>query len=281
MHSAQCFEYRFGFNGKEQDNGIKGSGNSYDFGARIYDSRLGRFLSIDPKEATYPWQSPYVFAANNPILLIDENGEGPVDPIKKLTRLSKFASGTLNHAWNESFNWDKTEVHEIGFIIIERKTTVIIMGDKVEKTALYVRNYVESPDAGGVDINIAVKPGEKLMGRAHTHPYSKSEGEYKGVAFSSADISNMRFTSEEGSTSIVEAGTQRFGLVVTNEEQAQKFFKENDGTSIKDAWNKAYSEAKGNYQDKIKEATNKTLGSDSGVEFYQTTDKDTLASESF
>ncbi|HUM47427.1 MAG TPA: hypothetical protein PLD84_10885, partial [Chitinophagales bacterium] len=32
--------YRFGFNGKENDNEAKGSGNSVEFGARIYDPRL-------------------------------------------------------------------------------------------------------------------------------------------------------------------------------------------------------------------------------------------------
>ena len=39
--------YRFGFNGKENDNEVKGAGNSVDFGARIYDSRLGRWMSVD------------------------------------------------------------------------------------------------------------------------------------------------------------------------------------------------------------------------------------------
>ena len=34
-------DYRFAFNGKEQDNEVKGDGNSLDFGARIHDSRLG------------------------------------------------------------------------------------------------------------------------------------------------------------------------------------------------------------------------------------------------
>jgi hypothetical protein len=42
MTSDQCFEYCFGFNGMEQDNEVQGQGNAYDFGARIYDSRLGR-----------------------------------------------------------------------------------------------------------------------------------------------------------------------------------------------------------------------------------------------
>ena len=34
--------YRYGFNGKEMDNELKGEGNSYDFGARMYDPRIGR-----------------------------------------------------------------------------------------------------------------------------------------------------------------------------------------------------------------------------------------------
>lgn len=41
-------EYRFGFNGQLQDNEIYGEGNALNFSFRIYDSRLGRFLSIDP-----------------------------------------------------------------------------------------------------------------------------------------------------------------------------------------------------------------------------------------
>ena len=45
-------DYRYGFNGKENDNEVKGNGNSLDFGARIYDPRLGRWMSPDPK-ATY------------------------------------------------------------------------------------------------------------------------------------------------------------------------------------------------------------------------------------
>jgi RHS repeat-associated protein len=74
--------YRYGFNGKEKDDEIKGSsGTSYDFGARVYDSRLGRFFSMDPVYRLYPFQSPYLFASNNPIKLIDLYGEGSDDPV--------------------------------------------------------------------------------------------------------------------------------------------------------------------------------------------------------
>ena len=51
--------YRFGFNGKENDNEVKwGMGNQQDYGMRIYDPRLGRFLSVDPITRSYPELTP-------------------------------------------------------------------------------------------------------------------------------------------------------------------------------------------------------------------------------
>jgi RHS repeat-associated protein len=66
--------YLFGFNGQEKDNEIKGVGNSLDFGARIYDSRLGRFLSVDPLTSKFASISAYIFAGNSPIAFIDKEG---------------------------------------------------------------------------------------------------------------------------------------------------------------------------------------------------------------
>ena len=51
--------YRYGFNGKENDNNVKGEGNQQDYGMRIYDPRVGRFLSIDPLQTKYPELTPY------------------------------------------------------------------------------------------------------------------------------------------------------------------------------------------------------------------------------
>ena len=66
--------YRYGFNGKENDNEVKGNGNQQDYGMRIYDPRLGRFLSVDPLSGNYPWYTPYQFAGNNPIWATDLDG---------------------------------------------------------------------------------------------------------------------------------------------------------------------------------------------------------------
>lgn len=74
---SRCYsssDYKYGFNGQEKDDEIKGSGNSLDFGERIYDPRLGRFLSVDKLTGSYPWWSPYAFAGNTPIQAIDLDG---------------------------------------------------------------------------------------------------------------------------------------------------------------------------------------------------------------
>jgi len=41
-------EYRYGFNGMEKDDEVKGKGNSYTTHFRMLDPRLGRWLSTDP-----------------------------------------------------------------------------------------------------------------------------------------------------------------------------------------------------------------------------------------
>jgi RHS repeat-associated protein len=75
--------YRFLFNGHEKIDEITfTSGSHLDFGARIYDSRIGRFFSVDPKTNSYPWQTPFAYHRNSPTMVIDFQGEG--DPPKLL-----------------------------------------------------------------------------------------------------------------------------------------------------------------------------------------------------
>jgi len=65
-------QYRYGFNGKEKDS--ETANDAYDFGARIYDGRLGVFHSLDFYYKKYPFNSPYNFATNNPIIYVDPDG---------------------------------------------------------------------------------------------------------------------------------------------------------------------------------------------------------------
>lgn len=72
--TGSAAEYRYGFNGKENDNDVKGTGNQQDYGMRIYDPRIGKFLSVDPITKDYPDLTPYQFASNTPIWAIDMDG---------------------------------------------------------------------------------------------------------------------------------------------------------------------------------------------------------------
>jgi RHS repeat-associated protein len=71
---ATAGSYRYGFNGKEYDQEWNSGGAEYDYGFRIYDPRLARFLSVDPLTKDYPWYTPYQFAGNKPINSIDIDG---------------------------------------------------------------------------------------------------------------------------------------------------------------------------------------------------------------
>ncbi|UTW66283.1 RHS repeat-associated core domain-containing protein [bacterium SCSIO 12643] len=67
--------YRYGFNGKEKDpEGLGGGHSTYDYGFRIYNPAIAKFLSVDPLTSSYPWYTPYQFAGNKPIVAIDIDG---------------------------------------------------------------------------------------------------------------------------------------------------------------------------------------------------------------
>jgi RHS repeat-associated protein len=66
--------YRYAFQAQERDDEVKGEGNSVNYTYRMHDTRLGRFLSIDPLYASYPWNSPYAFSENRVIDQVELEG---------------------------------------------------------------------------------------------------------------------------------------------------------------------------------------------------------------
>ena len=66
--------YRNLFNGQEVDNEVYGNGALHAFEYRMHDTRIGRFWSVDPLSAKFPWNSPYAFAENSPVGYIELEG---------------------------------------------------------------------------------------------------------------------------------------------------------------------------------------------------------------
>ncbi|MEZ4828613.1 MAG: RHS repeat-associated core domain-containing protein, partial [Bacteroidia bacterium] len=78
--------YRFGFQRQETDPEYWSGAVSYKY--RVADARLGRFFSVDPLVAEYPWNSPYAFSENSTIAFVELEG---------LEKLYYNQGGTLSH----------------------------------------------------------------------------------------------------------------------------------------------------------------------------------------
>jgi RHS repeat-associated protein len=110
-------DYRYGFQGQEMDDEVKGEGNNIGYEARMYDPRVGRWMSTDAFESKHPDQSPYNFAVNSPIIFIDSDGNDIVpatnvtythtaNPVfyKDLGETNFDLSRSFTFSWNASSN---------------------------------------------------------------------------------------------------------------------------------------------------------------------------------
>jgi RHS repeat-associated protein len=86
--------YLYSFNGKEKIDELNGAGNELDFGARIYDARLGRWMSVDPFFQLYSGISPFSNCINNPINFIDWGGNFVI-PVNLPENQKEFAKRVI------------------------------------------------------------------------------------------------------------------------------------------------------------------------------------------
>ena len=131
--------YRYGFNGKENDKDV-GEGIQ-DYGMRIYDARLGKFLSVDPISAQYPELTPYQFASNRPIDGIDLDG---LEYMKPNSASFVLQNGVFDHTklWVLSSNIYSTEQ-----LIVRNKDIYKIAKDRVETALSVAEHFSQSPDS--------------------------------------------------------------------------------------------------------------------------------------
>ena len=112
--SAGSLTNKFKYNGKEEQRQefSNGSGLEWlDYGARMYDNQIGRWMSVDPV-ADKPHNigiSPYCFVANNPIYYVDPDGQDRIEHIRTIgkdgTVLIKTVTtkGLYKSAWNNTY----------------------------------------------------------------------------------------------------------------------------------------------------------------------------------
>jgi RHS repeat-associated protein len=164
--------YRYGFQGQEKDDEIKGEGNSINFTYRMHDPRVGRFLSRDPLASSYPWNSPYSFSENRVIDMIElEGGE-----IKPSESNSTSIDGTAAKAWvinletvtvqsqRKITGWQKFNAFSKGF----GKAVLVTVAVVVVVALIATTGPVGALIAAGASDALLVAGGVSMVNSEHT-----------------------------------------------------------------------------------------------------------------
>ncbi|MBA3986167.1 MAG: RHS repeat-associated core domain-containing protein [Flavobacteriales bacterium] len=224
--SYNSSDYEYGFNGMRMDNEIKGTGNSYDFGARIYDPRIGRWLSVDPLAHMFSGWSPYPAFGDNPINNIDIDGRYFIGVNDKEVKFKQRKDGTLKVGRNASSNLkylvntvntsgSKTAMNQI-FEASQNKTKIHVnveseVHDKVGQLGFEALGIHQAHDESGN----ALKWNEETGDFDGTPAYIEGE---KGV-YKEATITIFKGNIEESETKRINSG-----LNITNEQEVANTF---------------------------------------------------------
>ena len=134
--------YRFGFNGKENDNEVKGFGNHQDYGMRGYDDRIGRFLSVDPLTRNYSMLTPYQFASNSPIWGVDLDGEEFLNSNSSRIAIGLQFDSKLKQITKFNTSWRSENVPDaINSAIEEQNTCVNCIGSSAANVKMFELNF--------------------------------------------------------------------------------------------------------------------------------------------
>lgn len=144
-------DYRYGFQGQEMDDEVKGEGNSLNYKYRMHDPRVGRFFAVDPLAAKYPYNSPYVFSENR---LIDS---------RELEGLEKINSTKYKIQKGDTFNGLESE-YDLGEGMLQK------LNPSQNPTKLQIGQLIDFATNNG---NMIVVP-DSFNGKDDRLPYSST-----------------------------------------------------------------------------------------------------------
>jgi RHS repeat-associated protein len=166
-------QLKYGYNGKENDNDVKGEGNQQDYGFRIYDPRLGKFLSVDPIAKNYPELTPYQFASNSPISGVDLDGKefslSITDPTVSENFMRTWESGDVYGARKIVFDAIHNKVSKAVINNVNDNSTTISDGETLKPKGKI--NILEGAFQAYLSYNPNIQGLEISMNRGQGYPY--------------------------------------------------------------------------------------------------------------
>src|SRR5690606_16564702 len=121
---ANSSKYRYGFQGQEMDNEVKGEGNSINYTFRMHDPRVGRFFATDLLTHIYPWYSSYQFSGNTPIRFIELEGLEEKNPSTFTKSMNVIAGDFYRNRMNSYIT--KYDIPEENVIQLQNDTYIVV-----------------------------------------------------------------------------------------------------------------------------------------------------------
>lgn len=189
----------------EKDDEVKGAGNSYDFGARMYDSRLGKWMSVDPLQKEYPHLSSYAYVANSPIQFIDPDGERI-----EIAGNKDYAKNTLMDLQKLTNSKLKLKKEGDVFVVIIKKEKAVHKNKKLDYGTALVKRLVEAKNnLTGDDITTTITDNEGIKKNISSSLVKKfMDAEKGGLTVSNGGSPLIRYDFDEGKDVVNEDGTK-------------------------------------------------------------------------
>jgi RHS repeat-associated protein len=178
IYENDTLKQTYKYNGKELDrmNGL----DSYDYGARLHNAPVGRWMSVDPLAEVDYNISPYVYCGDNPVIYTDPTGKvfgidnvigglasGAIEVGTQI--ISKYVQGKSEY----NIEWSKVGVAVAEGFVTSGASTGVRVATKV--ASALANSYIDNKGKGAKSVatgmvkNIAIngiaKVGSKVVNK--------------------------------------------------------------------------------------------------------------------